>query len=349
MTEPFLYNGDNRAPIGATNILIAPNITIIGKSAFERCTSLTTIIIPPSVSTIEEWAFLGCTSLLTIKIPPLVTAIGERVFTHCTSLSTIELPPSLTAIGEFAFYGCTSLSAITLPPTVTKIGEWAFYNCISLTAVTFQPSVPAITGNTFHDCASLTIKGLAFARCSSIRSMTLPPTTKVIACNLFHNCSNLSSIELQSCHPYIIIKRPSSVKNLTINGKIGTLYQVLHNTTSVSAISQKLHKLLEMNTIIKDLNLRRHDKIHVNWRQYAKMKNQQGRLLLFTALEQSINWSDGLSNILQGNGAAIENTDVITGLEAFMLAAVGSNSNMETVFRLLQDHPGAINPYVRIK
>jgi len=91
------------------------------------------------------------------------------------------------------------------------------------------------------------------------------------------------------------------------------------------------------------------DDVFVNWRIYSQKKNELGRLPLFTASEQSIKWSDGLCNILAGYGAAIEEVDTVTGMEAFMLAGVGKASDMESVYKLLHDHPAAINPYVVIK
>ena len=59
--------------------------------------------------------------------------------------------------------------------------------------------------------------------------------------------------------------------------------------------------------------------------------NKQGCLLLFTACKQSVKWSNGLSSILEGSGAAIEEVDNVTGLEAFMLAAVEEKSNLEAL------------------
>jgi len=85
----------------------------------------------------------------------------------------------------------------------------------------------------------------------------------------------------------------------------------------------------------------------VNWNIYANIRNKQGRWPLFTASEKKLKWSDGLREILEANGAAIENVDTATSLEAFMLAAVGSNSDLETVYSLLEDHPAAIIPYVK--
>jgi len=92
-----------------------------------------------------------------------------------------------------------------------------------------------------------------------------------------------------------------------------------------------------------------YDDVIVNWKMYSNLKDEQGRLPLFIALEQGVQWWDGLNMILKGNGGAIEDIDVATGLEAFMLSAVGTNTNLETVFKLLQDHPAAINPYLMMK
>ena len=46
------------------------NITSIGESVFQRCTSLTTVELPDSLTSIGNYAFYGCTSLtdVTIKI-----------------------------------------------------------------------------------------------------------------------------------------------------------------------------------------------------------------------------------------------------------------------------------------
>jgi len=90
------------------------------------------------------------------------------------------------------------------------------------------------------------------------------------------------------------------------------------------------------------------DLIFVNWRVYSRTRNDEGRLPLFTASEQSVKWSNGVCAILKGYGAAIEDVDVVTGLEVFMLAAVGEESDLETVYNLLLDHPAAINPHVVI-
>jgi len=128
-----------------------------------------------------------------------------------------------------------------------------------------------------------------------------------------------------------------------------------NSTTSKSLFSTISHKLYNvLRVVTEEYNNNKElvcaiDDTMVNWKIFSHRKNKQGRLPLFIALEQGVKWSDGLNEILKGYGGAIEHVDVATGLEAFMLSAAGTNTNLETVFMLLHDHPAAINPYVMLK
>lgn len=71
-----------------TTLIIKDNVTTIGASALENCTSLTTVIIPDSVTSIETSAFAGCRNLKSITIGSGVTSIGEIAFSNCDSLAS---------------------------------------------------------------------------------------------------------------------------------------------------------------------------------------------------------------------------------------------------------------------
>ena len=152
-----LYNGaklyiDNKE---VTDITIPSDITSIGNSTFEGCSSLTSVTIPDSVTEIGDYAFRNCSSLTSVTIPDSVTTIGSSAFKDCSSLTSVTIPDSVTEIGMYAFSGCSSLTSITIGNRVTEIGEQAFCNCSSLTSVTIPNSVTTIGKYAFYDCSSL--------------------------------------------------------------------------------------------------------------------------------------------------------------------------------------------------
>ena len=70
--------------------------------------------------------------------------------------------------------------------------------------------------------------------------------------------------------------------------------------------------------------------------------NNGGRLPLHIAAERNSRYSE-VSTILNSNAAAVSIADPVTGLMPFMLAGVGTNSNLNTVFELLRSEPGIMH------
>ena len=90
----------------------------------------------------------------------------------------------------------------------------------------------------------------------------------------------------------------------------------------------------------------RQKEIFVNFATYSRSKkNTDNNLPLFIASKRKMKWREGLSDIVKGYPKAIEDIDWISGLEAFMLAALGARSDLETIYQLLLYHPSAINIY----
>ena len=79
------------------------NITSIGKSAFENCSSL-----------------------ISIEIPQNITSIGGNAFSYCSSLTSIELPNNLTQIEYGMFNNCINLTSVVIGKKVNNIGSGAF-------------------------------------------------------------------------------------------------------------------------------------------------------------------------------------------------------------------------------
>ena len=92
-----------------------PDCTILTKSLFHGCRSLTELILPDSVTEIERDALSGCSSLTKLILPDSVTTIEKNALSGCRSLIELVLPDSVTTIMRFAFLNCEGLRRVSLP------------------------------------------------------------------------------------------------------------------------------------------------------------------------------------------------------------------------------------------
>ena len=75
---------------------------------------------------------------------------------------------------------------------------------------------------------------------------------------------------------------------------------------------------------------------------WAKKHNEHGRSQLMTAAAMSMKWGC-MKRIFDANRSAIYEIDAMTGLSVLMMAAVGPNSDIESVYRMCKEHPAAFN------
>ena len=131
-----------------------PTLTTIGKSAFNRCTSLSSFAVPASVESIGVGAFKDCSSLTTVTFvsPSSVTTINQSAFSACTMLTSISLPESLTTLGSVqtdpqlyyngSVFWNSGITSIVIPKNVTTIyGSGYFADC-NMTSVTVDAENP---------------------------------------------------------------------------------------------------------------------------------------------------------------------------------------------------------------
>lgn len=178
-------------------------ITNVGNSAFEGCSSLENIIIPDGVTSIGSHAFGSCTSLVRIVIPDSVTVIRDWAFFECRALQEVAFGENsqLISIGDSVFSICTSLERITLPKGVTNLGK-AFSSCSSLKFVDIPDGVTRIVAQTFFGCDSLekisipsgliSIEREAFYNCTSLEKIYIPSSVSSIDNSAFYGCATLN-------------------------------------------------------------------------------------------------------------------------------------------------------------
>ena len=210
------YSGDIVIPKTIQYRGVTCNVTSIGNSAFNSCSSLTSVTIGNSVTSIGNDAFAWCNNLTSVTIGNSVTSIGEYAFSSCPRLTSVTFPNSVTSIGYKAFKDCYGLTSVTIPHSVTSIGAGAFAWCTSLTSISVE------SGNTKYDsrdncngiietetntlitgCQNTTIPNSvtsigdeAFSACTSLTSVTIPNSVTSIGDRAFYGCNNLSTVEV---------------------------------------------------------------------------------------------------------------------------------------------------------
>ena len=110
-------------------LTIPREVTSIGNSAFENCSSLSDLYIPDSVAKIGYAAFSGCTSLVNLILPRNLTSIDAQAFYGCSNLTSIEIPENVSVLPDEVFRECSSLTQVLMTEHVTSIGNYAFSGC----------------------------------------------------------------------------------------------------------------------------------------------------------------------------------------------------------------------------
>ena len=86
----YVYDGNNNLPrhlkSRITSVVMAADVTTIGRFAFFFFTALTSIDLGNTVTVIERGALACCTSLASITIPPSVIEIHADALFNCPEL-----------------------------------------------------------------------------------------------------------------------------------------------------------------------------------------------------------------------------------------------------------------------
>lgn len=252
-------------------------VTIIGREAFARRSTLKSVELPRSITAIEPAAFYYCTALEYITLPEGLISIGANAFYNCTALEGVTFPESLETISSRAFYGCTSyydtLSFIDVDVNASAfsgcgdVEVWCFSantngtltlsSCRSSHTELVVPyavdgrSVTGMAPQAFYYCTAVetislpnsftTICDEAFYGCTTLKDFAIPSGVTSIGYAAFNGCTSLTSIHVPASVRTIDTKAFSGCKgltSLTISSVNTTIgEQAFAGCTSLSGVS----------------------------------------------------------------------------------------------------------------
>ncbi len=197
---------------GLTEVLLCPDLQIIGVSTFRGCSNLAKIDLPASLKTIADSAFYECQGLTTLDIPDGVTEIGDYAFRNCYGLTTVDMPAELLTIGKNAFEQCYNITELAIPGKVTSIGEWAFQSCARLPNQKFPETLTYIGD-------------LAFSACKELTDVVIPDSVTYIGKEAFFAIDNLNTVKLPANLTEINSKTFANggIKSVEIPGKVTSI------------------------------------------------------------------------------------------------------------------------------
>lgn len=186
-------------------VMIGPEVEMIGREVFWGCTNLQRIYIPDSVTTIKKFTFENCKRLEDVHLPSGLKVLSIGLFRECDNLKTIELPYGLERIERLCF-GNGGLTAIDIPDTVTWIGSACFDDCENLERIHLPTGITDLKSCTFWACCSLpeiiipegvkTINSFCFECCDHLTRVELPTTLTRISNGSFAGCEMLNDVQL---------------------------------------------------------------------------------------------------------------------------------------------------------
>lgn len=205
------------------------NLTAIGSSAFNGCTSLAlTSLKLPQCTSIGVYAFLNCASMNADINLPLLTSIGIRAFHNSgivkiTSLGSVSSLPDGEWTGSVyagVFYGCTQLKTVILPDSLKTIGRNSFSECKLLESATFGSNISKIGDSAFSQCPNLNIDDLNLPLLASIGSKAFQ-NCRIKKITSLGTITSLPDGEFNSTYNYIgVFARNEQLKSVSLPNSI---------------------------------------------------------------------------------------------------------------------------------
>ena len=352
--------------VALKSITIPTSVSSIGSFAFNDCKSLNDIILPVSITNIGRYAFMDCSALTNIVIPPTVTKIRKGTFSGCSQLISLCIPPSVSVIEDYAFEYCHSLKSMTLLPSVQNIGVRVFNDCKKL-RVLHIPSTDHVVPPrySFLNDYPVTFRNfdknliiLADENKSGDNEIWEPV---MILHDIHYAClygleENLDK-EIQMKALYNVFQKffpiPAFYAEAFGMNLLHILVHFPNNSTNIYEIMQELLEKCPMAAMSMDCDGR--TPIHCLLEFNSMRDNMMIELLLtytdHTILHKALQSKSASWKVVEsiiygygtyGYGDIISSIDESSGLFPFMTAALGDNSNLTIVFKLLQMKPDVL-------
>ena len=230
-------------------VVVESGVTIVGDSAFLKCSNLETVELADTVTKLGDWAFMKDSKLESVKLPANLKIIDGAAFAHCTSLTEIDIPEGVTTIGLSAFHGCSNLTKAVLPDGVTSMEGYTFYGCSKLTEINIPKGITEIADHDYCLCSGLTqvtipenietIGERAFYGCRGLTSVSIPESVTTIDAGAFNVCSNLAEVTIPASVTEI---GTNAFKNcaagLVIRGVRGSTAETYANENNITFIGE---------------------------------------------------------------------------------------------------------------
>ena len=327
----FVYYSSDTGVVPA-NIVLATigdnNINSLPSCLFHNKYNLRCVTIPFNVTRIGSRIFENCTRLSSVNLHPLIESIGTGAFDQCSSLKQIFVPTSLKYL-EFRVFASCALETVELPPSILSIEKWAFKDCRQLIDLKINSSFININEEAVVNCDNLIgIQVSTQTRCVII--------SRTEANKRAHSLVNNRIMKLRD-HLYneLVLGDNARMKAYTTD-----------NQKTISIILDMVG--IDGREIVRN-TIRKYTKfvVMIDWKLCSKCHSKRtGRSPLFSAAFSCLQLETGLSDIFEGNPRAIYERDPRLRLEAFMVAAIGKNSKLSSVYYLLKQYPQVINWYV---
>ena len=225
---------------GRTNlksVTIRPNITSIGASAFQNCSTLSSITIPSSVTSIGDYAFSGCTGLTNIICNTYLARFNLGFF----GLNNVGLQITFDYVGNIPYNACnsrTNLKSVTIGSQITSIDENAFLNCPSLNRVYFLGNIPTIATNNFTITGD-TAYYLQGATNTDTR-LSMFTTTTLLTPPLAPTITSINSVSVTHVNPTVSISITQSPADSTITNYSWSIDGTTYTPLSPAQTSDEL-------------------------------------------------------------------------------------------------------------